>query len=48
LANLSLGGVDLAVRRFSSVLEMIDACTEMKKLAKQSKSSSVKICRRRG
>jgi len=48
LANLSLGGVDLAVRRFGSVLEIIDACTEMKKLAKQSKSSSVKICRRRG
>lgn len=48
LVNLSLGGIDLAVRRFSSVLEMIDACTEMKKLAKQSSGSSVKMCRRRG
>lgn len=48
LANLSMGGVDLAVRRFNSVLEIIDACTEMKKLAKQSKTSSVNICRRRG
>ncbi len=48
LASLSLGGVDLRVRPFTSVLEIIDACTEMKKLAKQSASSSVKICRRRG
>lgn len=47
LASLSLGGIDLAVGRFNSVLEMIDACTEMKKLAKQSTSSSVQICRRR-
>lgn len=47
LANLSLGGVDLAVRHFSSALEIIDACTEMKKLAKKCASSCVKICRRR-
>ncbi len=48
LANLSMGGIDLAVRRFNSVLEMVDACTEMKKLAKQTNGSSVNICRRRG
>lgn len=48
LANLSMGGVDLSFRRFDSVLKVIDACTEMKKLAKLTSGSSVKICRRRG
>ena len=48
LVSLSMGGIDLSVRSVKSVLEIIDVCTEMKKLAKQSKTSSVQICRRRG
>ncbi len=46
LTSLSMGGVDLAKREFKSVFDIIDACTETKKLAKQKQGSSIYICQR--
>lgn len=47
LVSLSMGGIDLAQRKVSTALEVVDVCTEMKKAAKKQRGSNVLICQRR-
>ena len=41
IMSISIAGIDLKYRRYSSYLEVTDACAEMKKLAKSSPGSTV-------
>ncbi len=47
LVGLSMGGVDLSQRETTTALELIDICTEMKKMAKKEQGSNFLICKRR-
>ncbi|MFK5927728.1 MAG: response regulator [Desulfuromusa sp.] len=46
LISLSMGGVDLTKRKIATAFEVIDICTEMKKLAKKQEGSNILICQR--
>lgn len=46
LISLSMGGVDLTRKETTSVFEIIDICTEMKKAAKQQPGSNMMLCQR--
>ncbi|EKD34126.1 MAG: hypothetical protein ACD_75C02458G0002 [uncultured bacterium] len=41
IMSISIAGIDLSYRRYSSFLEVNDACTEMKRLAKSTPGSTV-------
>lgn len=47
LVSLSMGAIDLSQRQVSSFLEIVDICTETKKLAKQRLGSNIVIDQRR-
>lgn len=46
LVSLSMGGVNLAKRKVTTVFEIIDICTEMKAAAKKQLGSNILICQR--
>ena len=46
LVSLSMGGVDLSKREVTTALEVIDICTEMKKMAKEQQGSNILVCKR--
>jgi hypothetical protein len=41
IMSISIAGIDLSYRRYSSYLEVNDACVEMKRLAKSTPGSTV-------
>lgn len=47
LVSLSMGAIDLSKRNVSSFLEIVDICTETKKLAKQRSGSNIVVDQRR-
>ena len=46
LISLSMGGVNLALRKVMTAFEVIDICTEMKKAAKKQSGSNLLLCKR--
>jgi len=47
LVSLSMGAIDLSKRKVMSALEIVDVCTETKKLAKQGAGSNIVVDQRR-